>query len=110
MTAHQSSSSFIDAARQIAAKLAETATTRHKAGQAPFTELDLLWRSGLLKVLILAEDGGPGRRSIVAPPELSRTIPSGDDSIGQLTGYRHVGGLSQDLRFCVRRDQHFDAQ
>ena len=108
MTAHQCSSSFVDGTVQIAAKVVETATTRNKAGQAPFTELDLLRRSGLLKLLIPAEDGGLGGRWTDAL-EVIRTIALGDGLIGQLTGYRHVGGLSQDLRVCVRRDQHFDA-
>jgi alkylation response protein AidB-like acyl-CoA dehydrogenase len=107
MTA-QSPSSFVDAAGQIAAKLVEMAMTRDKAGQAPFPELDLLRRSGLLTLLTPAEDGGPGGRVTDALAVIS-TVASGDGSIGQQTGYRYVGGLSQDLRFCVLRDQHFDA-
>jgi hypothetical protein len=60
MTAHQSSSSFVDAAGQIAAKLAETATTRDKAGHAPFVEVDVLRQSGLLKLLIPVANGAWG--------------------------------------------------
>jgi hypothetical protein len=97
MTAHQSSFSFVDAAGQIASRLAETAAMRDEAGQAPFTKVDLFRRSGLLKFLIPSADGGPDRR-LTDALEAVRTIASGD------------GGLSQDLRFSVPRDQHFDAQ
>jgi alkylation response protein AidB-like acyl-CoA dehydrogenase len=96
MTAHQSSSSFVDAAGQIATKLSETATARDKAGQAPFEEVDLLRRSGLLKLLIPAEDGGLGGRWTDAL-EVTRTIASGDGSIGQLIGYHYVNSLTAEL-------------
>jgi alkylation response protein AidB-like acyl-CoA dehydrogenase len=96
MTAHQSSSSFVDAAGQIAAKLAETATTRDKAGQAPFAEVDLLRQSGLLKLLVPVEDGGLGGRWTDAL-EVTRTIASGDGSIGQLIGYHYVNSQTPEL-------------
>jgi alkylation response protein AidB-like acyl-CoA dehydrogenase len=102
MTA-QSSSSFADAAAQIAAKLVEMAITRNKASQAPFPELDLLRRSGLLTLLAPPADGAPGGR-VTDALEVIRTVASGDGSIGQQTGYRCA-----DLRFCVLLDQHFDA-
>jgi alkylation response protein AidB-like acyl-CoA dehydrogenase len=89
MTAHQSSSSFVDAADQIAVKLAETATTRDKEGQAPFAEIDTLRQSGLLKLLVPVADGGLGGRWTDAL-EVTRTIASGDGSIGQLIGYHYV--------------------
>jgi hypothetical protein len=108
MTAHQSASSFVDAAGQIAAKPAETATMQDKAGQVRLKELDLPRRLGLLKLLILAEDGGPGRR-LTDALEVIRTIVSGNNSIRQLTGHHYACGVSQDLRSCVRRDQHSDA-
>jgi alkylation response protein AidB-like acyl-CoA dehydrogenase len=82
--------------------------TRDKAGQAPLTELNLLRRSGLLKLLMPAEAGGLGGRLIDAL-EVIRAIASGDDSIGQPADYHYVRGLSQNLRFCVPRDQHFGA-
>jgi alkylation response protein AidB-like acyl-CoA dehydrogenase len=107
MTARQSSLSFVDAASHIAAKLAET-TTRDKAGRAPFTELDRLRRSRLRKLRIPAGDGALGGRWTDAL-EVIRTIALGDGSIGQPTGYHYAGGLSQDLRFCLRCNQHFDA-
>jgi alkylation response protein AidB-like acyl-CoA dehydrogenase len=96
MTAHQSSSSFVDAAGQIAAKLAETATTRDKAGQAPFVEVDVLRQSGLLKLLIPVADGGLGGRWPDAL-EVTRTIAAGDGSIGQLIGYHYVNSLTPEL-------------
>jgi alkylation response protein AidB-like acyl-CoA dehydrogenase len=105
MTARESSISFVAAAGQIALKLAETVTMR----QAPFTDLDLLRRSGLLKFPIPAEDGGP-RRCLPDGLEVIRTIASGDGATGQLTGYHRIAGLSQDLRYSVPPDQHFDAQ
>ncbi len=109
MAAHQSSSSFVDPASRIAAKLAETATTQDRVGQAPFAEVDVLRQSGLLELIVPVGGGGLGDRWTEAP-ELTRTIASGDRSIGQRIGYRHVGGASQDLRFSVRRNQHRDAQ
>ena len=81
MTAHQPSSSFVDAASHIAAKLAETAATRDKVGHAPFAEIDVLRQSGLRKLLVPVEDGGLGGRWIDAL-EVTRTIASGDGSIG----------------------------
>jgi alkylation response protein AidB-like acyl-CoA dehydrogenase len=96
MTAHQSSSSFNNAASQIAAKLAETAVARDKAGQAPFAEIDVLRQSGLLKLLVPVEDGGLGGRWTDAL-EVTRTIASGDGSIGQLIGYHYVNSQTPEL-------------
>jgi alkylation response protein AidB-like acyl-CoA dehydrogenase len=96
MTEHQPSSSFVDAAGQIAAKLSESAAARDKAGEAPFEEVDLLRRSGLLKLLIPTEDGGLGGRWTDAL-EVTRTIASGDGSIGQLIGYHYVNSLTPEL-------------
>ena len=96
MTAHQPSSSFVDAASHIAAKLAETAATRDKVGHAPFAEIDVLRQSGLLKLLVPVEDGGLGGRWIDAL-EVTRTIASGDGSIGQLIGYHYVNSLTPEL-------------
>jgi hypothetical protein len=58
MTVHQSSSSFADAASQIAAKLTESVTTRDAVRQALLAEVDLLRLSGLLTLLVPAEGGG----------------------------------------------------
>ena len=96
MTAHQPSSSFVDAASHIAAKLAETAATRDKVGHAPFAEIDVLRQSGLRKLLVPVEDGGLGGRWIDAL-EVTRTIASGDGSIGQLIGYHYVNSLTPEL-------------
>ena len=63
---------------------------------APFAEIDVLRQSGLLKLLVPVEDGGLGGRWTDAL-EVTRTIASGDGSIGQLIGYHYVNSQTPEL-------------
>jgi alkylation response protein AidB-like acyl-CoA dehydrogenase len=69
---------------------------RRETRQAPFAEVDALRQSGLLKLLVPVEDGGLGGRWTDAL-EVTRTIASGDGSIGQLIGYHYVNSLTPEL-------------
>jgi alkylation response protein AidB-like acyl-CoA dehydrogenase len=96
MTIHKPTASFVDAAKQVAGKLAESANARDKKGRAPVAEIALLKKSGLLKLLIPVEDGGLGGRWTDAL-NVTRTIAAGDGSIGQLIGYHYVNSQTPEL-------------
>jgi hypothetical protein len=102
MTAHQCSSSFADAG-QIAAKLAEGATTRNTVGQALFAEVDLLRLSGSSRSSFLPKT--EGRTDVL---EVTRTTASHDGPIGHRIAYRYAERSPHDL--SVRYDRHGGAQ
>ncbi|GAA4099234.1 MULTISPECIES: acyl-CoA dehydrogenase family protein [Actinomadura] len=83
-------------ARAAAAELAADAAERDRAGGAPFAEVEVLRRAGLLTLLIPAERGGGGATWRTAY-QVTREIAAADGGIGQLLGYHYL--LSWNLHF-----------
>ena len=83
-------------AQALAARLAETAVDRDRAGALPFAEVDWLRQSGLLKLLVSEAAGGFGgawSEGIAA----TRIVAAADASIAHLLGYHYLNYLSAVL-------------
>ncbi|WP_432547156.1 acyl-CoA dehydrogenase family protein [Kineococcus sp. SYSU DK004] len=77
------------AARGVAARLAEDALERDRAGAEPFTEAGLLRAAGLPALLLPREVGGGGHPWSLAL-EVVRELATADGSIAQLLAYHYV--------------------
>ncbi len=89
-------SPVIQQARELAARLADTALERDRAGALPFAEVDWLRQSGLLKLLVSESAGGAGRKWSEAIGA-TRIVAAADASIAHLLGYHYLNYLSAVL-------------
>ncbi|MFV8185401.1 acyl-CoA dehydrogenase family protein [Streptomyces sp. AF1B] len=96
---------WLHIAREMADDLSTDAAEREQAGKTPFGEVARLRESGLLTLLVPAEQGGGGAdwRTAYA---VVRTVAAADGAIGHLLGHHYF--LSFSARFfagpaCVTR-------
>ena len=80
---------WFDVADEVAAILGADALERDAANKPPFTELEILRRSGLLPLTIPARYGGAGINWSTAF-EIVQRVARADNSIGQLLGYHYI--------------------
>ncbi|KWX02152.1 monooxygenase [Carbonactinospora thermoautotrophica] len=80
---------WVRRAEEVAAVLASDAVQRDQANEAPFAEVALLKRSGLVTLLGPPEHGGGGADWVTAY-RVTREIAKADGSIGQLLGYHYL--------------------
>jgi alkylation response protein AidB-like acyl-CoA dehydrogenase/ABC-type nitrate/sulfonate/bicarbonate transport system substrate-binding protein len=89
--------SFLDMASELSRELAATAAQRDREGKPPFAEIDLLRRSGLLKLLAPRAVGG-GSGQWTDAMSVTRAVAEADGSIGQLIGYHYVNCVIAELQ------------
>ncbi|MDO8184908.1 acyl-CoA dehydrogenase family protein [Conexibacter sp. JD483] len=77
---------WLATARTVAAELASDALERDRANTLPHAQIDLFRSSGLLSLLVPAEQDGGGGDWRTAY-QVIREIAAGDGSLGQLIGY-----------------------
>ncbi|MEB3371411.1 acyl-CoA dehydrogenase family protein [Saccharopolyspora mangrovi] len=82
-------SGWVQRAREVAGVLAETALARDRANETPHEEVRLLKESGLVTLLGPREHGGAGETWQTAY-RVIREVAKGDGSIGQLLGYHYL--------------------
>lgn len=103
--APHTSAGWIDRAREVGDILAADAVERDRANLAPFTEVELLKRSGLVTLLGPREHGGAGETWDTAY-RVIRAVARGDGSIGQLLGYHYLWAWAARL---VATDEQISA-
>lgn len=92
----QLNGSCLEVTRELSRQLAAATPLREKNGKPPFEEIDLLRRSGLLKLLVPRSFGGAGGRWTEAL-SVTRAVAAADGSIGQLIGYHYVNCVIGEL-------------
>ncbi|GAA1347236.1 monooxygenase [Arthrobacter koreensis] len=80
---------WFEIADEVAAILGADALERDAANKPPFTEVEILRRSGLLPLTIPARFGGAGISWSTAF-EIVQRVARADNSIGQLLGYHYI--------------------
>ncbi|QOS58096.1 acyl-CoA dehydrogenase family protein [Thermobifida fusca] len=80
---------WLTRAAEVGAILAADAVERDRAGQTPYTEVQLLKDSGLVTLLGPVEYGGGGQTWETAY-RVTREVSKADGSIGQLLGYHYL--------------------
>jgi alkylation response protein AidB-like acyl-CoA dehydrogenase len=97
----------------LAAKFAQTAVERDRAGGTAQTERDWIRASGLLKLIIPQAYGGIGESWITAM-QINRKFAEVDSSLAHLFSYHHLGVVSphilgseeQKLRYYTLTAEH----
>lgn len=91
-------------ADEVAAILGTDALERDTANKPPFTEVEILRRSGLLPLTIPARFGGAGI-SWGTAFEIVQRVARADNSIGQLLGYHYIFQAFPYIDLDERRGQ-----
>lgn len=96
------------AAEAVSAVLARTAAASEAAGTAPFAEIDLIRRAGLLRLLAPVSAGGLGGRWADAV-RVARTVARANGSVGQLLGYHYLNSITPRVVGSAAEGDRFEA-
>lgn len=99
---------FLAQADALAARFAQTAVERDKAGGTPKAERDWIRASGLLKLVIPQAYGGLGE-SWVTVMQINRKFAEVDSSLAHLFSYHHLGVVAPHVFGSEEQKQRYYA-
>ena len=102
-------SDYLAQADALAAKFAQTAIERDKAGGTPKAERDQIRASGLLNLVIPKQYGGLGESWITAM-QITRRFAEVDSSIAHVFSYHHLGVIIPHIFGTLEQKEYYYLQ